>query len=69
MLLPGPGYIAWGPWHFEDFCNIFLSSIGEDQKKSQHLSAGLQAGTVPCYGKSGPSYWITFIKRLDEGLR
>ena len=32
MLLPGWIYIALGPWHFGDFCNIFLANIGEDQK-------------------------------------
>ena len=26
-------------------------------------------GTVPYYGKSGPGYCITSIKRLDEGMR
>ena len=31
MLLPGRIYIALGPWHFGDFCNIFLPNIGEDQ--------------------------------------
>ena len=25
-------YIALGPWHFGDFCSIFLGNIGEDQK-------------------------------------
>ena len=55
--------------HFGNFCNIFLPNIGEDQKKSHHLSAGLLAGTMPYYGKSGPGYCITFIKRLDESLR
>ena len=34
MLLPGRIYIAWGPWLFGDFCNIFLPNIGEDQKKN-----------------------------------
>ena len=29
-----------GPWYFGDYCNIFLPNIGEDQKKSYHLSAG-----------------------------
>ena len=35
MLLPGRIYIALGPWHFGDICNIFLPNTGEDQKKSQ----------------------------------
>ena len=26
-------------------------------------------GTVSYYGKYGPSYYVTSIKRLDEGLR
>ena len=40
MLLPGRIYIALGPWHFGDFCNIFLPNIEEDQRKSYDLSAG-----------------------------
>ena len=52
-----------------DFRKIFFSNIGEDQKKSHHLSAGPIAGTAPYYGKSGPSDCITFVKRLGEGLR
>ena len=67
MLLPSRIYIARGPWHLRDFRNIFLPNVGEDQKKSRHLSKGPLAGTAPYYGKSGPSYCITFIKRLDEG--
>ena len=54
MLLLDRIYIALGPWHFGDFCNIFLPSIGEDQKKSNDLSAGPLADTAPYYGKSGP---------------
>ena len=37
-----------------DFCNIFLPNIGEDQKKSNDLSAEPLAGTASYYGKSGP---------------
>ena len=40
-VIPGPDYITLGPWHFKDFCKIFLPSIGEEEKKSFHLSAGL----------------------------
>ena len=40
MLFLGRIYIARGPWHLGDFCNIFLPNISEDQKKSYHLSAG-----------------------------
>ena len=40
VLFPGRIFIALGPWHFEDFRKIFLPNIGEDQKKSHHLSAG-----------------------------
>ena len=46
MLLPGRTYIVLGPWHFEDFHNIFLPNIGEDQKTSYDLSAGPQGGTA-----------------------
>ena len=59
--------IARDPWPFEDFCNIFLPNIGEDQKKILTSERGAP-GTVP-HGKSSPGYCITFIKRLDEGLR
>ena len=54
MLFPGRIYIALGPWHFGDFCNIFMPNIGEDQKKPYDFSSGLLAGTALCYGKSGP---------------
>ena len=27
MLLPSRIYIALGPWHFEDFRNIFLPNL------------------------------------------
>ena len=37
MLFPGWIYIAQGPWHLKDFCNIFLPHINEDQKKSYYL--------------------------------
>ena len=40
VLFPGQINIAQRSWHFGDFCNIFFSNIGEDQKKSYHLSAG-----------------------------
>ena len=40
VLFPGRIYIARGPWHLGDFCNIFLPNICEDQKKSYYLSAG-----------------------------
>ena len=53
MLLPGRIYIALGPCHFGDFCNIFLLNIGKDQRKFYDLSAGPLAGTAPYYGKSG----------------
>ena len=42
----GRNYIALSPWHFGDFCNIFLPIIGEDQKKSCDLSAGPLIGTA-----------------------
>ena len=55
MLLPGRIYIVLGPWHFGDFCNIFLPTIGDNQIKSYDLSAGPLAGTALYYGKSSPS--------------
>ena len=69
MLLPGRIYIALSLWHFGDFRNIFLPNIGEDQKKSYDLSAGPLVVIASYYGKSGRGKCITFIKRLDVGLR
>ena len=67
MSLPWPDlHCAGTHWHFGDFRNVFLPNIGEDQKKSP--SEREASGTVP-YGKSGPSYYISFIKRLDDSLR
>ena len=40
ILFLGRIYIARGPWHLGDFCNIFLPNESEDQKKSYYLSAG-----------------------------
>ena len=54
--------IAWGPWSFGDFRNIFLPNIGEDQINV--LSSGRKApGTAP-YGKSDPGYCIMFINKV-----
>ena len=54
MLFLGRINIALRPWHFGDFCNMFLSNIGEDQKKPYDFSVGALAGTAPYYGKSHP---------------
>ena len=45
------------------FCQM---QVTDYQKKYHHLRAGLLAGSVLYYGKSGFSYCITLIKRLDE---
>ena len=63
------GFTLRGALGTLEISNIFLSNIGKDQKKSHHASAGPLAVTVPYYGKSYPGYCITFIKRLDVGLR
>ena len=57
-----------GPWHCGDFRYIFLPKIGEDQKRVLPSEGGTPCN-VPYYGKSRPSYCITFIERLDEPLR
>ena len=71
MITPANHAIARarGLWYFKDVWNIFLSKIGEHKKKVSPLNARSPGGTVPYLGKSGFSYCITFIKRLDEGLR
>ena len=53
QVIAGRIYIVLGPWHFEDFCKIFLQNIGEDQKKSYDLNAGLLACTAPYHDNSG----------------
>ena len=64
MLLPEPDLYCAGLLVLQkDFRNIFLPNISEDQKKFHQLSAGPLASTAPYYGKSGPGYCITFIKR------
>ena len=40
MLLPGPDLHSAGPLALREFLYIFLPDIGEDQNKSNHLSAG-----------------------------
>ena len=65
MLLPSRIYLAQEPWYFGDNRNIFLPNIGEDQKVLHSERGAL--GSIP-FGKSGPGYCITFIKRLDERL-
>ena len=69
MLLPSRIYIALGPWHFEDFCKIFLPNIGEDQKTTYDFNSGTLAGTASYYDRSGPDQYIRFTKRLDVILR
>ena len=53
MLFPGRSYIALGPWHIEDFRNIFLSNIGENQKVLRFQLEPL-AGIASYHGKCGP---------------
>ena len=51
------------------FATFFAySNIGEYQKNVSPSERGAPS-PVPYYGKSGPSYCFTSIKRLDEGLR
>ena len=65
--IPGRIYIALGPWYFVDYHNIFLQNLGENPK--QVLPSERGAPVIVPYGKSGPYDCITFITRLDEGLR
>ena len=72
MLLPGPDLHRAGALigNLEIFATCLeLPNVGNDQKKSHHLSAELLAGTLQYDCKSDPGYCITFIKKLDEGLR
>ena len=65
MLFPGRIYIARGPWHLGDICNI--CQIYMKTKKSPTIWAR-DRGTKPC-GKFGAGYCITLMKGLDEGRR
>ena len=67
MLFPGRIYIAQGPWHLGDLCNIFLPNINKDQKKVL-LSEG-RALALSRYGKYGAGYCFELIKSLNKGLR
>ena len=53
-VIAGPNLHRLGPWHFGDFCKIFLTNIGKTKQKSYDFRAGPPAGTAPYYGKSGP---------------
>ena len=66
-VIPGPDLHCPLLWYFGNFRNIFLQNIDEDQINVLPSELG-GPGTLP-YGKSGPGDRITFIKRLDEGLR
>ena len=58
-----PDLHCTSPWQFGGFYDIFLPDIGKGQKKvlpvpSEHGAPGTQP-----YGKSGPGFCITFIKK------
>ena len=62
MLLLGPDLHCAVPWQLGDFYDIFLPSIGKGQIKvlpSEHGAPG-----TLLYGKSGPGFCITFIKKV-----
>ena len=60
-VIPGPDLHCVLPLVLKGFCNLFLPNIGEDQKK---VLSRVRGG-----GKFSPGYCITFLQRLDEGLR
>ena len=62
-VVPKPNFHCVGLLTLKKFSNIFLPNIGEDQKKVLPSERGAPR-TLP-YGKSGPGYFVTFIKRLD----
>ena len=69
VLLPGPDLHCTEPLALLRFSQHLSVNYRKDQKKPHHLSAEPLDGTVPYYGKSGPGYCITIIKRLDESMR
>ena len=68
MLLPGWIYFALGPWHFEDFRNIFLPNIGEDQKKSYDFSSGPLSGTQARSQKFAMGGWFGGLEAEPPAL-
>ena len=61
------GSTCSSPWQFGDCYDIFLPNIAKGQKKFLPSVHGAP-GTLP-HGKSGPGFCITFIEKLDKGLR
>ena len=57
-LREAPGF--WG------FLQHLQPNISEEQKS---LTIYARGTSTVLFGKFGPGYCITFIKRLDEGLR
>ena len=66
MLFPRPDIPCVRPLALLGFLRHFIAKIGKDPKKVLPSERGA-LGTVP-YGKSGPGYCVTLIKRLHEGL-
>ena len=70
-VIAGPDLHRAGPLALWRFSQHLYPNISEDQKKSYDFSEGplTSRPTAPYCGKSGPHLCITFIKRLDVGLR
>ena len=68
MLLPRLDLYYAGPLALWRFSQLFQPNVDEYQKNVSP-SKREAPGTVPYYGKTGLSYCITSVKRLDEGLR
>ena len=67
-VIARPGSILRGALGTLDIFTTF-SALYRLISKNVSLSERGAHGTEPYYGKSGSSYCITSIKRLDEGLR
>ena len=67
-VIPGPDLHYAGPMALWGFLQHLSAKCRKKQKKTNNTIRARVPGTVR-YGKSGSSYCITFIKRLNEGLR
>ena len=55
-------FFILGPWHFGDFCKIFLPNIEKTKQKSYDFRAGPPSGTAPYYGKS-PAWLMHYVHK------
>ena len=68
-VIAGPDLNRAGPLALWGFLQDLSAKYRGRPKKVLQFEREAPAGTAQYYGKSGPGYGFTFIKRLDGGLR